>query len=298
MTTSYLASIGATRDVLMRHGLATKKALGQHFLVDDNIIRRIVSLANPAQDDILLEVGPGIGTLTVALLPLCRSLIAIERDRDLYPVLAETCAQDSEKFELIKNDALLVSREDLMDVAPYGLPSMMVANLPYAVAATIVLDYFERFDFLRSATIMVQKEVADRMAANPGTKDYGAYTIKLRLRAKITGRFEVSPRCFFPPPRVESAVIRMERTIPEFEGAPASAELIRAAATAADAAFTQRRKNIRNSMGAYLSSRLSAKEAVDGILEQAGIAPTLRVETLEVDDFLRLGQALIDHKAL
>lgn len=291
---SALASPRATKDVLARHGLATKKALGQHFLIDDNVITKILDLAAIHSDDSVLEVGPGIGTLTVALLPACTRVIAIERDHDLLPVLSETCAQDSEKLALIEADALKVSRDDIEKAAcGASLPQLLVANLPYAVAATIVLDFFERFDFLNEAVVMVQNEVADRMAAKPGSKDYGAYTVKLRLQARIYGRFQVSPQCFFPPPRVESAVVRILRDRPTFEGALASDKLLRAAAQAADAAFTQRRKTIKNSMAAYYASRGHGKAAIDTVLAQAGIAPTVRGETLEQSEFLRLGQSLI-----
>ena len=198
-----------------------------------------------------------------------------------------------------------------------SLPSKLVANLPYAVAATVVLDYFENFPFLDSATIMVQKEVADRMAAAVGTKNYGAYTVKLGLYAEPVGRFAVGPGNFFPPPRVDSAVIRLNRRVPLMaDGAPASPEVIAAAALMADAAFANRRKTIANSCKTYFSGRgpislgagPSAQEGAPGIVlpdgaaiaerlaaifDAAAIDPRRRGETLTQQEFLALGAALL-----
>lgn len=305
MAHSYLASPSATRDVLGRFGLGTKKALGQHFLVDDNVIGRILELSGVGPEVVVLEVGPGIGTLTVALLAASRGVVAIERDHDLPAVLAETCAQDSDKLALLVEDALKVTSAELASACGTfddTLPTMFVANLPYAVAATLVLDFMERFESLETATVMVQSEVADRMAAKPGTKNYGAYTVKLRLVAEVDERFQVSAGCFLPPPHVESAVVHMRRRALTFEGQPVSPELAHAAAFAADAAFAQRRKNIRNSMSSYLSSfgaaggkdgARGAQESVAELIDQCGIGATVRGETLDVDDFLRLGKAML-----
>jgi len=293
MTASPLASVHATREVMDRHGLTTKKSLGQHFLIDDNVVGRILTLAQVGPDDVVVEVGPGIGTLSVALLPQVRALISVERDPDMGPVLAETCAGLADRFVLLSKDALQVTEGDLrFAAAPFAaMPTHLVANLPYAVAATIILDWFERFPFLEDATVMVQAEVADRIAAHPGVKDYGAYTVKLGLQAEPVGRFPVAPGCFFPPPRVDSAVVRLERRIPSFEGAPAPRELVWAAARCADAAFAQRRKNIRNSMNAFFGACGVTGAQVDAALAAAGIAPTVRGETLLVEDYLRLAFA-------
>jgi 16S rRNA (adenine1518-N6/adenine1519-N6)-dimethyltransferase len=175
---SPLSTPSATRAVLEAHGLATKKSLGQNFLVNDAILQKIVDLAELGPDDDVLEVGPGIGTLTIALLKTSGRVVSVERDTDLPAVLAETCAPWVDRFTLLNKDALDLSADDL----PFA-PNKLVANLPYAVAATVVLDVFERFASVESATVMVQAEVADRMAAQPGTKNYGAYTVKLRMFA-------------------------------------------------------------------------------------------------------------------
>ena len=261
---SPLSTPSATRAVLEAHGIGTKYTLGQNFLVNDDVLKKIIALAEVDEADRVLEVGPGIGTLTIALLKH---------------------------------------------------------------AASVVLDYFESFLFLDSATIMVQKEVADRMAAAVGTKNYGAYTVKLGLHAEPAGRFPVGPGNFFPPPRVDSAVIRLNRRVPLMaDGAPATPEVIAAAALIADAAFANRRKTIANSCKTYFSGRGSlllgasgssaGLRAVDGalsggvggafvldgadivdhlpaILDAAAIDPRRRGETLTQQEFLALGAALL-----
>ncbi len=363
---SPLSTPSATRAVLEAHGIGTKYTLGQNFLVNDDVLKKIIALAEVGEDDRILEVGPGIGTLTIALLKHAAGVVAIERDPDLPAVLADTLHPWREKFALVEKDALDVTRDDIVSVAstmvePGGdagcldrassaanetaqwavsqsedclsesgypvappqedlqlsLPSKLVANLPYAVAATVVLDYFESFPFLDSATIMVQKEVADRMAAAVGTKNYGAYTVKLGLYAEPVGRFAVGPGNFFPPPRVDSAVIRLNRRVPLMaDGAPASPEVIAAAALMADAAFTNRRKTIANSCKTYFSGRgpislgagPSAQEGAPGIVlpdgaaiaehlpaifEASSIDSRRRGETLTQQEFLALGAALL-----
>lgn len=285
----------ATRAVLERHGLATKKSLGQNFLVNDEVIGRICHLSEVGADDTVLEVGPGIGTLTAALLPRAAHVLSVERDPDLPAVLDETLG-GFDNFTLVSKDALDLSNADLQ--AAFGqaavegtAPTKFIANLPYAVAATLVLDYFQRFESIQSATVMVQSEVADRMSAEPGVKDYGAYTVKLRLLAKPAGRFQVSPGNFFPPPHVTSSVIRLDRRNDQ----SISSDEARLASLAADAAFALRRKTIANSMKTYLSGRANMKEAsanVPAILERAGIDARRRGETLTLEEFIELGRVL------
>ena len=277
---SSLASVSATRAVLEAHGLATKKSLGQNFLVNDDVIRRICELSGVGPADDVVEVGPGIGTLTVALLARARRVVSIERDPDLPAVLAETCAPWADRFTLISNDALAVQPDDL----PFA-PTAFIANLPYAVAATLVLDNFERFDSIQRATVMVQAEVADRMMAQPGTKNYGAYTVKLALFARPASRFKVAPGNFFPPPHVDSAVIRLDRCAhPDLTAAERAA-----CALMADAAFATRRKTIQNSMRTYFGKGVPASAIAD-LLDVAGIDARRRGESLSLDEFKELGR--------
>lgn len=291
---SYLASVGATRRVLDRHGLMTKKALGQHFLVNDGVVKRICDLAELSPSDDVVEVGPGIGTLTVALLQRAGRVVSIEMDKDLPAVLSETCAEWDDRFTLISGDALCVGPDDMPVIEGHPLsPQKLVSNLPYAVGATIVLDYFQRFDSLDSCTVMVQSEVADRMAAERGSKNYGAYTVKLGLYARYVGRFTVNEGNFFPPPRVKSAVIRMDRV-----DSGLSDELKNAACLMADAAFATRRKTIANSCKGFFSNPAHGKQEVverlPELFERAQISPKLRGEALSIEDYVALGQALLD----
>lgn len=274
---SYLATPSATRGVLERFGLAAKHRLGQNFLVNDAVIGRILALSELVPGELVLEVGPGIGTLSVALLAAGARVVAVEADHALEPVLAETCA--GENFSLVLGDAL--------KVVPAGLPagcepSAFVSNLPYQVAATLILQVFGEMPSITRAVVMVQAEVADRISAVPGTKAYGAYTAKLALYGTVTDRFEVGSGNFMPPPRVDSAVVRIDR-------APlCSAELARMAAPVIDAAFAQRRKTIRNSM----SASGFGKDALDAAFAVCGIAPTVRAETLTPEQFIELSAAL------
>ena len=280
MARSPLASPGATRALLEAYGLATKHSLGQNFLVSDRVIEKIMDLADLAGTERVLEVGPGIGTLTLALLDAAARVVSVEMDRSLEPVLSAHAAAHP-NFAYLMGDALAVSAEAIAEAAG-GEPTVMVSNLPYNVAATIILDFFQRMGSLERAVVMVQAEVADRICAKSGGRTYGAYTAKLALLARVTGRFEVGPGNFMPPPHVDSAVVRLERA--PLEGA---GDVARVSAVI-DAAFAQRRKTIRNSM----SASGFAREALDAAFAACGIAPTCRAETLAPEDFVRLAAAL------
>jgi len=277
---SALASPSATRAVLEAHGLSLKKSLGQHFLVDDNIVRKIMELAALDPGDPVLEVGPGIGTLTVALCDAAGYVVAVERDADLLPVLSDVAA-GRDNLAIVRADAVAVAIDEL--TGPLGPPVALVANLPYAVAATVVLRFFQELPSLRSATVMVQAEVAARMAADPGRKDYGAYTVKLGMHARPAGSFSVPRTCFMPPPHVDSTVLRLERISrdePE--------ELRLFAERLAVAAFAQRRKTLRNSV---LASTGWPGAVFDEALACADIDGRRRAETLSVDEFVALASA-------
>ena len=285
MTKPYLGDPKHTIEVLQKYDFAFQKRFGQNFLIDTHVLDKIIAASQITKDDFVLEIGPGIGTLTVALLQCSGAVTAIERDSDLPPVLARTCAQWQDRFTLINRDALEVGPSDL----PFA-PNKLVSNLPYAVAATLVLDYFERFESLESATVMVQAEVADRMAAKPGTKNYGAFTVKLSLFAQPAGRFQVSPGNFFPPPRVNSAVLRLDRV--PCDGM--SRQQRKATMIMADAAFANRRKTISNSCRTYFSGVGGASELLSQVFEKAGIDPRRRGESLGLDEFKALGAAALD----
>lgn len=287
MTTSPLANPTATREMLEAFGLATKHRLGQNFLIDNHVIERIMALAELTGSERVLEVGPGIGTLTLALVQEAARVTSIEMDAELEPVLSAH-AVDHPNFRFIMGDALTVPPSAIAEVGG-GEPALLVANLPYNVAATIILQFFQTIPSLRRAVVMVQKEVADRIGAVPGTKAYGAYTVKLSLYGQVTGRFEVPPRCFIPAPHVDSAVVRIDRVdVPCAQGEAASTVDVEAVARVVDAAFAQRRKTIRNSM----SSNGFDKDALDVAFEACSIAPTARAEALATADFIALTDAL------
>lgn len=301
--TSWLANQRATKETLERFGLATKYRLGQNFLVQDHVIEKIVQLAEVQPTDVVVEVGPGLGTLTVALLDRARAVCSLEADSELEQVLAVTCKEPHpDSFALVMGDALAITPQKLAEAyntlptvahdaatsAP--MPTKFVSNLPYQVAATLILKFFQELPSLERAVVMVQAEVADRISAKPSTKAYGAYTAKLSLFAQVTGRFEVGPGNFMPPPRVNSAVVRLDRTQARN---PVSSKLLSEeellhTMRVIDAAFAQRRKTIRNSMSASGFD----KDKLDQAFLATGIAPTVRAEVLTSQDFICLAAAL------
>ena len=301
--TSWLANQRATKETLERFGLATKYRLGQNFLVQDHIIEKIVQLVEVQPTDVIVEVGPGLGTLTVALLDNARAVCSLEADSELEQVLAVTCKEPHpDSFALVMGDALAITPQKLAEAystlptvahdaatsAP--MPTKFVSNLPYQVAATLILKFFQELSSLERAVVMVQAEVADRIAAKPSTKAYGAYTAKLSLFAQVTGRFEVGPGNFMPPPRVNSAVVRLDRTQarnPVTSKLLSEEELLHTMSVI-DAAFAQRRKTIRNSMSASGFD----KDKLDQAFLATGIAPTVRAEVLTSQDFICLAAAL------
>lgn len=301
--TSWLANQRATKETLERFGLATKYRLGQNFLVQEHVIEKIVQLAEVQPTDVIVEVGPGLGTLTVALLDNARAVCSLEADSELEQVLAVTCKEPHpDSFALVMGDALAITPQKLAEAyntlptvahdaatsAP--MPTKFVSNLPYQVAATLILKFFQELPSLERAVVMVQAEVADRISAKPSTKAYGAYTAKLSLFAQVTGRFEVGPGNFMPPPRVNSAVVRLDRTQARN---PVSSKLLSEeellhTMRVIDAAFAQRRKTIRNSMSASGFD----KDKLDQVFLATGIAPTVRAEVLTSQDFICLAAAL------
>ena len=301
--TSWLANQRATKETLERFGLATKYRLGQNFLVQDHVIEKIVQLAEVQPTDVVVEVGPGLGTLTVALLDNALAVCSLEADSELEQVLAVTCKEPHpDSFALVMGDALAITPQKLAEAyntlptvahdaatsAP--MPTKFVSNLPYQVAATLILKFFQELPSLERAVVMVQAEVADRIAAKPSTKAYGAYTAKLSLFAQVTGRFEVGPGNFMPPPRVNSAVVRLDRTQarnPVTSKLLSEEELLHTMSVI-DAAFAQRRKTIRNSMSASGFD----KDKLDQAFLATGIAPTVRAEVLTSQDFICLAAAL------
>ena len=256
-------------------GVAPKKALGQHFLVDRNVLGVIGRLAALAPDDVVLEVGSGLGVLTTYLADHVRRVHAIEIDRSLEPVLTETL-EGRPNVQLVFADALSVDPGRLEPP-----PTKLVANLPYNIATPLVAETLSGAPTLSSWCVMVQREVADRFFAQPGTKAYGAVSVLVRLHARRTGFHSVSRTVFRPPPNVDSALVAFER-IP----APPNAERIRRVVSGA---FGHRRKTLPNALAlAGIASRDAGVRALDSI----GRRPDTRAEALEPGEFVRLTEAL------
>ena len=281
-----LTSPAVVRSLVESLGLSPKKNRGQNFLVSRAVLERIVARSELSDGDVVLEVGPGLGVLTRELLPRVRAVVALEIEPAFAEILPQTCGQAGGRLAVVLGDAahleptMLASA--LVELGCEGGPTKLVANLPYSVAATVLLRAFERFLRLERATVMVQREVADRISARPSTKDYGAYTVKLALRARVVNRFEVVRENFWPQPHVDSAVVTLERDSRASEG-----ELERASALV-DAAFAQRRKTLANNLAAAGIPREAAEQAI----KQLGLDPRVRAEALAPADFLELGKRL------
>ncbi|MGI6216854.1 MAG: 16S rRNA (adenine(1518)-N(6)/adenine(1519)-N(6))-dimethyltransferase RsmA [Coriobacteriales bacterium] len=303
---SFLASPSATIDVLKAWGLHTKKSMGQHFLVDDNVVGNIIDLAGLTPGETVLEVGPGIGTLTVAMMEAGCNVVAVECDSDLIPVLEDNArlvgdadGHSPGKLQVIEMDAMDLDSTALSgavrELGGAPMPRKFVANLPYAVAATLVLKYLQTLETIDEVCVMVQAEVADRMSASPGSGDYGAYSVKLQLLANPGDTFPVKRSSFLPPPRVDSKVIKLNRVEGPAGIETVDSKVMNAACLMADAAFFQRRKTVRNSMRAYMSAKEMDPEMVDGILEASGIDPKSRGEQHPVGDFISIGKAFLEY---
>jgi 16S rRNA (adenine1518-N6/adenine1519-N6)-dimethyltransferase len=259
-------------ELLDRHGCRPRKALGQHFLADPNIVERIVRLAGVDAESRVVEIGAGTGTLTRALAATGAHVVAYEVDQDLRPVLEESVA-GAGLVDLRFEDVTVVDFTDALGSGPWTL----VANLPYNVGTPLVLDLLRKAPDISRFVVMVQREVADRLAAEPGSRRYGVPSVIARLHASVRFGFTVPPQVFVPSPDVESAVVSLERIVaPAFAGQ---------AAVLAQAAFGQRRKMLRRSLATALTDP-------ETILESVGIDPTKRAEDLTVEEYLAIAGAV------
>ncbi len=261
-------------------GIRPTKRLGQNFVTDPNTVQRIVRAARLTEDDVVLEVGPGLGSLTLALLPFARRVIAVEIDAVLAQRLPTTVAQRLPGHA----DRLTVLTDDAMRVTELPEPpTAVVANLPYNVAVPVVLHLLHAFPSIDKVLVMVQKEVADRLAADPGGRVYGVPSVKARWYCDVESAGNVGTTVFWPVPHVESGLVRMTRREP-----PPSSAGREATFAVVDAAFSQRRKTLRSSLAALAGSPSAAEAA----LRAAGVDPSLRGEQLDVADFARVADAL------
>lgn len=265
--------------------LRPRKSLGQNFVHDANTVRRIVSVAELGDDDVVMEVGPGLGSLTLALLERDLPVVAVEIDPVLAARLPETVGAHAdgarELLTVLNRDALKLCSADLTDHA-VPLPTAMVANLPYNVAVPVILHLLAEFPSIRTVTVMVQAEVAERLAAEPGGKEYGVPSVKARFFGTVRRCGTVSPTVFWPVPRVDSGLVRIDRR--HSAEWPNDDDFRRRLFSLIDIAFAQRRKTIRNALTQWVGS---GDEAA-ALLLSAEIDPGSRAETLGVADFVRL----------
>ena len=275
-----------TIQVLQKHEFQFKKKFGQNFLIDPHVLDKIVDAAQITKDDFVLEIGPGIGTLTQYLCENARQVLAVEIDDKLIPILKETL-QPYDNVEVLHGDILKQDIQQIADTYNDGKPIKVVANLPYYITTPIIMELFESHVPLANVTVMVQKEVADRMKAEPGTKDYGALSLAVQYYARPYIAAFVPPNCFMPRPNVGSAVIRLDclaRVPVEVHNEKLMFRLIRAS-------FNQRRKTLQN--GIANSAELSfTKEQAARAIEQAGFDVRIRGEKLGLEEFARLADEL------
>ena len=267
------------RALAERLGIRPTKQLGQNFVIDANTVRRIVRLADVGPGSVVLEVGPGMGSLTLGLLASGARVIAVEIDPVLAAALPDTVAQhrppDAEQLSVIEADAMRVTELP-------GVPSALVANLPYNVAVPIVLHLLQAFPSLDRGLVMVQSEVADRLVARPGSRTYGVPSVKLAWFATAERAGSVPPSVFWPAPRVDSGLVAFTRHPPPASTAPRAAVF-----ACVDAAFGQRRKTLRAALAGWAGSPAEAER----VLIAAGVDPTARGESLDIAAFARIASA-------
>ena len=282
MKTPTLGNPQNTIEILQKYNFNFQKKFGQNFLIDEHVLDKIIRAAEITKDDYVLEIGPGIGTMTQYLACAAREVTAVEIDRALIPILEDTL-QDYDNVTVINDDILKVDINRLVEEKNGGRPIKVVANLPYYITTPIIMGLFESHVPLESITVMVQKEVADRMQVGPGTKDYGALSLAVQYYAEPYIVANVPPNCFMPRPAVGSAVIRLTRHQKppvEVMDEKLMFRLIRAS-------FNQRRKTLANGLKNSGELNLS-KEVITAAIEKLGKGSSVRGEALDLEEFARL----------
>ncbi len=274
-----------TIEVIQKHGFTFQKRYGQNFLIDDHVLNKIIAAAEITREDCVIEIGPGIGTLTQYLAEAAGKVIAVEIDDALIPILKETLS-DYPNAQVIHGDILKTDLNAIAAAENQGRPLKVVANLPYYITTPIIMGILEEHVPVSGITVMVQKEVAERMQAGPGTKDYGALSLAVQYYARAHIAANVPPNCFIPRPNVGSAVIHLairqeERGVKDEK---ALFDLIRAA-------FAQRRKTLVNAVS-HAPALSYTKEQIAEALGEMNLSETIRGEALSLDEFIRLSELL------
>ena len=275
-----------TIETIKKYGFSFQKKFGQNFLIDEHVIHKIIRGAQVTKEDFVLEIGPGIGTMTQYLAEAAREVAAVEIDRKLIPILGETLG-NYDNVTVINEDILKVDIKALAMEKNGGRPIKVVANLPYYITTPIIMGLFESHVPIDNITVMVQKEVADRMKVGPGSKDYGALSLAVQYYAEPYLVANVPANCFIPRPNVDSAVIRLtrhEHPVVEVENEKLMFQMIRAS-------FNQRRKTLQNGLKNSELIPASRETIVDAIRE-AGLPETVRGEALTLEEFARLANIL------
>lgn len=277
-----------TIEVIQKYNFNFQKKFGQNFLIDGHVLDKIIAGAGVTKDDFVLEIGPGIGTMTQYLAEAAREVYAVEIDKNLLPILADTLSA-YDNVTVINEDILKLDLNKVAQEKNGGKPIKVVANLPYYITTPIIMGLFEQHVPLDNLTVMVQKEVADRMKVGPGTKDYGALSLAVQYYAQPYIVANVPCNCFMPRPNVDSAVIRLTR----HEKPPVTVGDERLMFKLIRAAFNQRRKTLVNAV-ANASDLQFTKEQMHAALSKAGLSPTIRGEALYLDQFAALTDILLE----
>ncbi len=284
-----MANLGIPQNtiaVLQKYNFNFQKKFGQNFLIDTHVLEKIMDSAEITKEDCVLEIGPGIGTMTQYLAERAGRVVVVEIDKNLIPILQDTLSE-YDNITIINDDILKVDINKIVEELNGGRPIKVVANLPYYITTPIIMGLFESHVPLQSITIMVQKEVADRMQVGPGTKDYGALSLAVQYYAKPQIVANVPPNCFIPRPNVGSAVIRLTR----YEQPPVEVADEKKMFALIRASFNQRRKTLVNGLTNAAELHIS-KEEILAALEQMGLSATIRGEALTLEQFAQLANIL------
>lgn len=281
-----LSNPQVTIETIQKYGFDFQKKYGQNFLIDARVLDKIIAAAEIGPEDCVLEIGPGIGTMTQYLAEQAGKVIAVEIDDKLIPILQETL-KDYDNVRIIHQDVMKLDLNELAETENHGKPMKVVANLPYYITTPIIMGLFEQNVPLQNITVMVQKEVADRMQVGPGTKEYGALSLAVQYYAKPYIVANVPPNCFIPRPNVASAVIRLTR----YTEPPVAVKNEKLMFQLIRASFNQRRKTLVNGIGNAAQLNYT-KEQVQQALERMGASPAVRGETFTLEDFARLSDTL------
>ena len=285
---SELSNFKNTQEIIKKHNFSIQKKYGQNFLIDEHVLNKIIAAAELTEDDYVSEIGPGIGTMTERMAPECRHVTAIEIDKELIPILSETLS-GFDNIDIINEDVLKVDLNKLIAERNDNKPVKVVANLPYYITTPIIMSLLENKIPIDTITVMVQKEVADRMMVGPGTKDYGALSLAVQYYAKPYIVANVPMNCFIPRPNVASAVIRLTC----HKEPPVTVKDEKLMFNLIRASFNQRRKTLINGISNF-SGLSYTKEQVAMALNSIGLSENIRGEALDLEKFAKLSDALLE----